>query len=48
MPAKANRWGGKQNFDPNTGKFASKTGAPTKRSLTLKRPHAKLKYKRPK
>lgn len=31
MPSKSNRWGGKQNFDPRTGKFTSKSGAPSKK-----------------
>lgn len=51
MAVKQNRWGGKQAFDPNTGKFTSNTGAPNKKRLGLKNPKAlskgTLHYKKP-
>lgn len=50
MPMKTNRWGGKQSFDPNTGKFASKSGAPGKKKFkAFAKPQAKkgfANYKR--
>lgn len=52
MAIKANRWGGRQNYDPSTGKFASSSGAPSKKGFKAfaspKKKKGKLTMRKPK